>query len=153
MSARRKDFKHGKSKFVMLNHWLLDSLAWKSLGVGPRALYMELKRKFNGSNNGDVFLSQRDAAKALNCDKDTAGRYFAQLVSVGFICKTQNGYLGPSGRGLAAKWALTEEPVGSQLPTKDFMRKPVGIQNPVPEMGTPRRKNGDTSISSRHPFN
>lgn len=32
---------------------------------GPRALYPELKRRFNGGNNGGLFLSHREAAYPL----------------------------------------------------------------------------------------
>lgn len=38
----------------------------KTLKPGPRALYAELKRRYNGSNNGRIFLSHRDAANALH---------------------------------------------------------------------------------------
>lgn len=42
------------------------SFAWRSLKPGPRALYIELRRCYNGINNGAIILSHRDAAKALN---------------------------------------------------------------------------------------
>ncbi|WP_419267661.1 hypothetical protein [Paracoccus sp. T5] len=35
-----------------------------SLPSGPRALYVELARRFTGSNNGALYLSQRDAEGA-----------------------------------------------------------------------------------------
>ena len=35
-----------------------------ALKPGPRALYVELKRRYNGVNNGSIYLSHRDASKA-----------------------------------------------------------------------------------------
>ena len=46
---------------------------------GPRALYVELKRRFNGSNNGAIYLSHRDAAVALNVHRNTVGPMFREL--------------------------------------------------------------------------
>jgi hypothetical protein len=122
---RRKSlhYKRGRStpRFVMLPEWLQKSEAWATMRPGPRALYIELKRRYTGSNNGEIFLSQRDAAKALNVTKDTATGYFRDLAQRGFIAMTQGGHLGPSGIGQAAKWALQEEPLNGKPATKAFM--------------------------------
>jgi len=81
-----------------------------------------MKRRFNGFNNGAIFLSQRDAATALNIGRDTAEIYRAELVEKGFIVKMRGHCLGSSGIGQAAQWTLTEEPLNGQPATKDFMR-------------------------------
>ncbi|PCJ74702.1 MAG: hypothetical protein COA53_07855 [Rhodobacteraceae bacterium] len=118
----RKTFKRGSSsKFIQIDHWLYDSPAWQSLKPGPRALYLELKRKFNGHNNGAVFLSQRDAAKALNVGRDTIAAYYSELVLKAFIIQTMGHCLGPQGVGQATKWALTEYPFNEVPATKEFM--------------------------------
>jgi len=142
----RRNRKLGKSypPFVMLPEWLQRSEAWATMKPGPRALYLELKRRFFGSNNGDIFLSQRDAARALNVNKDTATAYFRELLERGFITMTQGGHLGPSGIGLASKWALQEEPLNGKSATKGFMSWREK-QNPVPKIRTPRPKNSGTS--------
>jgi hypothetical protein len=59
--------------FTRLPEWLQRSEAWATLKPGPRALYVELKRRFMGSNNGRIVLSHRDAAKALNVHRNTVG--------------------------------------------------------------------------------
>ena len=90
---------------------------------GPRALYVELKRRFNGSNNGRIFLSHRDAAKALNVHRNTVGPWFEELQERGFIHMTQGPHLGPSGIGLASVWALDEEQTADMKPArKGFTR-------------------------------
>jgi len=75
---------------------------------GPRALYVELKRRYTGSNNGAIFLSHRDAAKACNVHRNTVGGWFSTLEERGFIAKTSGHHLGPSGVGIAATWSLAE---------------------------------------------
>ena len=123
----RKTFKKGtQPRFTRLFDGFLKSEAWRSLPPGPRALYLELKQRFNGCNNGEIYLSHRDAAKALNVGRDTAGTYFKTLIDRGFIVVTQGHCLGPAGIGQSATYALTEEPIGNGAASKDFMRwKPL----------------------------
>ena len=116
----RNTFKRGKGKFIQFDHWVYDSAAWQTLKPGPRALYLEMKRRYNGFNNGEIFLSQRDAAKALNVGRDTVEKYRAELVAKGFIVKTKGHHLGVAGVGQSAHWALTEYSVGMAKPTYGF---------------------------------
>jgi DNA-binding transcriptional MocR family regulator len=99
------------SKFVKLDEELLASDAWAFLKPGPRVLYVELKRKFTGSNNGSIFMSQRDAAIALNVTKDTVTGYFKALEKVGLIQVTNEGKIGPSGIGTSPTWQIMELPM------------------------------------------
>lgn len=105
--------KRGTGRHVQLHEWLQASLAWRSLKPGPRALYIELKRRYNGNNNGEIILSHRDAAKALNVHRNTVGDYFRELEERGLTHATRGSCLGPAGIGEAAHWALDE------LPTQD----------------------------------
>ena len=90
---------------------------------GPRALYVELKRRFNGSNNGAIILSHRDAAKALNVNRNTVGKMFQILKERGFIRLAVAPHLGPSGIGQASVWVLEELPTQDGKPAgKAFMR-------------------------------
>ena len=133
-TAKRRVNKTGRSvgRFVMLPEWLQKSEAWASLKPGPCALYVELKRRFDGGNNGAIFLSHRDAAKALTVNKDTVARWFADLQERGFITMTQGGHLGPSGIGQAAKWALQEETQDGR-PPRQGLYVMAGKTEPRPE--------------------
>ena len=112
----------------------------------PRALYVELKRRFNGSNNGKIILSHRDAAKALNAHRNTVGAWFDELQERGFIRMTQGPHLGPAGIGLSSMWTLTEEPTADLKPArKDFMRWSEK-QNPRTKIVPPRHKKQDTPM-------
>lgn len=102
--------KRGAGRHVQLPEWLQASEAWATLPPGPRALYIELKRRFNGANNGKIILSHRDAAAALNVHRNTVGPWFKELEERGFIAMTHAPHLGPSGIGKASVWALGEMP-------------------------------------------
>ena len=120
-----KPYRHGKKRggrFVSLPEWLMASAAWQDLKPGPRALYVELKRRFNGGNNGEIFLSHRDAARALNMGREAVAGYFRALKAHGFIVETRGHSLGPSGIGQSATYALTEEALPGKPATKDFLR-------------------------------
>jgi hypothetical protein len=143
-----KQYKHHKKGgvcFVQLEEWLQRSEAWATMPPAPRALYIELKRRFNGSNNGEIYLSHRDAAKALNVHRNTVGPWFDVLKERGFISLSTPPHLGPSGIGKASKWRLEELPTPDGKPaTKSFMRWQK-IQNPRTKNRTPRHKKQDTS--------
>lgn len=115
--------KRGAGRHVQLPEYLQSTDAWARLKPGPRALYVELKRRYNGTNNGRLILSHRDAAKMLNVHRNTVGPWFVQLQEHGLIHMTVAPYLGPSGIGQAALWALQEFPtVDGKAAMKGFMQ-------------------------------
>ena len=103
-----KQKKKGAVRFVQLHEWFQKTTAWSTLPPGPRALYIELKRRHTGSNNGHIILSHREAAKLLHVHRNTVGPWFKELEARGFIVMTQAHYLGPSGVGQTSHWLLTE---------------------------------------------
>jgi hypothetical protein len=132
--------KKGVGRFVQLPEWVQASEAWATLKPAPRALYIELKRRYNGSNNGRIILSHRDAAKALGVHRNTVGPWFEALEERGFIRMTRAPHLGPSGVGQTSHWALEELPADDLKPaTKSFMSWPKK-QNPRTKNRTPRHK-------------
>ena len=125
-----KKGKKGAGRHVQLPEYLQATEAWRTLKPGPRALYIELKRRYNGRNNGRIILSQRDAAKAINVNRNTVGGYFAELEGRALITMTQAPYLGPSGVGLASIWALQELPTADGKPALKGFLKWSKKQNP-----------------------
>jgi DNA-binding transcriptional regulator YhcF (GntR family) len=112
--------------------WLLRSAAWLSLTAAERAVYVQLASRYNGSNNGKIAFSVRDAAKECRLSKDTAARAFKALESTGFVeIKTPGGFSRKVRH--AAEWLLTEfrDDVSGELPKKTFMRW-AKSQNTVP---------------------
>lgn len=86
-----------------------------------RCLEMELKALYNGSNNGELFLSVREAAKRLGIAHNTASKAFKELEDTGFIIPKHKGHFKQKIRH-ATSWILTEHEYNGQLATKDFMR-------------------------------
>lgn len=119
----RRFKRKGGRKFVMLDAYLLNSSAWNSLNVHAKVAYIELKRRYDGFNNGSIGLSCRELAATLNSSKDTAIRALDALAERGFIRKVR-----PSGFNIknrrATEWRLTEYrcDVSGELPEKEFMR-------------------------------
>jgi hypothetical protein len=72
-------------RFVSLPHWMLQSSAWRSLSPVARSVFIELATIYNGSNNGRIALSARDAPDRVRCSKNTAARAFAELTQKGFV--------------------------------------------------------------------
>jgi len=91
-----KPFKKGKrgaGRHVQLSEYLQATEAWDTLKPGPRSLYIELKRRYNGSNNGRIILSHREAAEATNSHRNTVGAWFTELERRGLIAMTQAPHL------------------------------------------------------------
>jgi hypothetical protein len=123
-------------RFVQLFHWEMDSPAYRDLGANARAIYIEIKRRYNGSNNGFIVYSVRQAADELKISKSTAARAFKELQLHGFIVAEQRGafHWKIDVTGLrhrpASEWRLTvyhsdrATGIESRYPTKEFMRWP-----------------------------
>ncbi|WP_348635098.1 helix-turn-helix domain-containing protein [Ruegeria sp. HKCCSP335] len=54
-------------------------------------LWLELHTRFNGSNNGKLFLSMNEAAEILGLGKATVQRAFEDLQDKGFLVLEQEG--------------------------------------------------------------
>lgn len=145
------------AKHVRLYWHELDSAAWRHASLGERCLYIELKYRFNGTNNGYISMSQREAAELLGCKPHTAGLYFTGLQDKGFIALAQDSAFNM--KRMAREWRLTEYPChkSNQQPTKDYRRwtPPFKSQcrsgaQAVPLNGTMRQTNGQDSAAQGH---
>lgn len=135
--------KRGAGRFVQLPEWVQASEAWASLSPGPRCLYIELKRRFTGSNNGRITLSHREAATLLNCHRNTVGPWFRELEERGFIRAIKRYCLGPSGVGQTTQWALEEIPTEQGQPAEKAFMRWSGNQKPRTKTRTPRHSEVD----------
>jgi hypothetical protein len=124
MSRRRRNKEH-VSRFVKLEHWLMNTEAWRSLDTVARCAYIELSRRYAGpgSNNGRIPYSLLEMAKALHVSKATAMRAMQRLQDVGFIVLMKRGGFNVKVRH-ATEWRLTEYmcDVTGALATKEFSR-------------------------------
>lgn len=104
-------------RFVALPYNLLESDAWKDLSPGATLVYIELKRRYNGSNNGDIPLSCREAGNVAHCGKGTVGKKFAELIDHGFI---KPAIKGRFHNRHASTWILTCQTHAGQSPSNEW---------------------------------
>ncbi len=92
MKKGKRDTRY--SSFVALPRKMIFGPEWKSLSPGARCLYINLKAKFNGANNGDIKLCYSELM-------DTAGfrspksisSAMQELEGAGWIRRTRYGGL------------------------------------------------------------
>ena len=84
----------------------------------------------DGSNNGRIPYSIREAATEFHVGKTTAGKALNSLEAHGFIIPVTKGAFSLKKKH-ATEWRLTEFPcdVTHELATKDFMRWQPSTQN------------------------
>jgi hypothetical protein len=95
-----------KDRYFQLHHYMLETDAWKALSTPARVVYVQIGSRYNGSNNGRLALSVRDAASECNVAPGTASRALKELVDLGFIQETRHGGLSRKTR-IASEWRLT----------------------------------------------
>ena len=103
----KKGRSKGGGQYMPISRHLATSDAWRSLSGPAVKVYVELRSRYNGGNNGDLSLSYSEAADLLALGKSTISRAFAELQEKGFIEKTAEGQW--YGRK-AATWMATDKP-------------------------------------------
>lgn len=105
---------------VRLYHDVLYSAAFRALSAAGRILLLELCGLYNGRNNGQIFLSVREAAKLMGMvDTGAASRAFRELIDHRLIVKTSTGAFSIKQRH-ASCWRLTFLPTEGSAATRDF---------------------------------
>ena len=113
------------SRFVMLEHFVLESHAWRSLSLAARATFIEIAQRYSPGNNGRLAMSGRMLAEALHISRQTGIRALNQLEERGFIeLAKPSGFNMKSGRGRASEWRLTIHKcdVTGEKPSRSFLR-------------------------------
>lgn len=164
-------------KYTPFYEWLLKSPAWCSLDAYAQTVYLHLRRRYNGKNNGAITASVRELAQNVNCSNRPIIKALRDLQDRGFIVAIQKGSfnwktrIDGQSKNRASVWLLTElpqdEPIREITPRKDFMRwKPknleaqekstVSRQHPYGCTRTPIKKNmgavEQSMVSQEHPF-
>lgn len=117
----RKANVKGRSKksgqFFALHYVMARSYAYRSLSGNAMKVFIELRCRYNGSNNGKLSLSLREAAKLLGMSQSSAKRSFDELIEKGFIERKKEGHW--YGRK-AAEYAVTDAKLDGQPPTNKW---------------------------------
>jgi hypothetical protein len=96
-------------RHVRLYHYFMKTEAWQSLGALERAIYVEIASRYagDGSNNGRIGYSVREAAATFKVGKSSAARALVILQDRGFIVVRQKGAFSLKVRH-STEWRLTE---------------------------------------------
>lgn len=117
-TGRRKN----GGRFILVDHVLFDSPAYRSLSCTARALLYEMNRFYNGSNNGEIFMSQRMAAERLGLKTHrTAAKALRELEDRSFIRTRVKGSFTRKTLH-ASTFVLTNQELNGQPASRDFMR-------------------------------
>lgn len=88
-TGRDEDRVGSDDRFMRFPRWLWHSPSVSAASPASRALVIELLSMFNGTNNGSLFLSVRDATDRLGAsDFRVALNAFEELQQLGLIRKT-----------------------------------------------------------------
>jgi len=113
----------GRSKgvpHVRLDKSVFHSPAYRACSLAERAMLFEVIELHNGSNNGSLWLSVRDAAKRLGVsDPNTARRALRGLCEKGLLAVSTPGYFTVKTRH-ATCYRLTFLAANGQGPTGDY---------------------------------
>lgn len=145
----------GGAHHARFYRWELESIAFRWLSVAARALLLELKALYTGSNNGTLFLSVREAARRLGVGKNQAAAAFGELQERGFIRPSIVGAFSlkhEARRGNATSWILTEFPIGDAkgAGSRDFMRwQPSPEQQRARELQRVARSQNHSTVPYR----
>lgn len=92
-------------------YWeLLDSVAWRALSWADRGLYVAMRRKLQGSNNGNIEATLGMLRHAGFTSSATLSKCLRALATAGFIAKTRQGGVA-YGQRVCSLYRFTDEPV------------------------------------------
>ena len=96
MSKSGRDaYRRGRGKaeeqYFGLSYPMARSLAFRSLSGPALKVFIEIRTRFHGGNNGDLSLSLDEASELLGIGKGTAQRAFAELEKKGFLRLMRRG--------------------------------------------------------------
>ena len=126
MSRRRKGRRidatgrsKGEGQYFVIPYSMAHSTAFRSLSGPALRIFIEIRCRFNGGNNGHLSLSWNDGADKLSISKTTVGRAFKELEAKGFLKLRKRGHW--YGR-LAAEYIVTDCQYDGNPPTRDWER-------------------------------
>lgn len=105
--------------FVKLDYGLLNTEAWQHLTPRACKLYIAVRIRCNGMNNGTISYSIGEAIELLKCSPNTACGAFDELMDKGFLkCARSSTFTLKTKE--ARLWTITVEKIGDKPPTRDF---------------------------------
>ena len=108
-----------RERFVSLPFQLLDSLAWQYSTNADKAVFISVKRRFNGKNNGEISLSVRQIVAENKISINTASASLKHLQQKGLISLMKYGYFGSH---MASTWKLNTDKNPGYSPSNEWKK-------------------------------
>ena len=132
-------------RHIRLYHSITGTDAWRACSGNAIKVLVALVRLDDGTKNGQIFFSDRQAAKETGLSRNTCIRAFAELVEKGFLRAVEKGHFDRKVRH-ATVWRYTWQAApGIGGPTRDFEQwRPVS-EKPRAQILTRTGANSDKS--------
>ena len=104
--------RNANQPFIKLHRGVTQSSAWLSLSCASRSLLLQIWEKHNGSNNGRISYSHRQARGDLHCGNTRVAKSFLELQEQGFLIERRKGSFTQKTDGggrRATEWEITTE--------------------------------------------
>lgn len=132
----------GGGQYLPISYKMAQTKAFRSLTGTTLKVWIELRTRYNGHNNGLVSLSLREAADLLGMSQTTAQRALIELEEKGLVKRrTRGSWYGRK----AAEFILTDCAYDGHEPTRDWQR-----WRPKNKTSVPRRNANRSSGSSEY---
>lgn len=118
----------GRNKYeahIRLHRGVTNSEAWKTLSCEATRLLLLIWARHNGTNNGSIAYSHRQARANLRVGFRKVKAAFEELQEKGFlVCRSKGSfdYKVAAGEGRASEWEITEEPCDGERAKKSYKK-------------------------------
>ena len=136
--------RNDSEQYLSIPYSMAHTPAFRSLGGAALKVWVELRSRYNGYNNGDLSLSLDEGARLLFIAKATVQRAFIELETKGFIKMIKRGQW--YGR-MATTWAITDRSYQGHLATRDWKN----WRPDPPKKKTGSRFSSDTYLTDDEP--
>lgn len=110
MAGRNKIPADPRGGHVRLYWEIADSVAWRALSWAERGLWLAMRRKLLGSNNGNIEASLGALRHAGFTSSATLAKGLRALMTAGLIAKTRQGGVA-YGQKVCSLYRFNDEPV------------------------------------------
>ncbi len=127
----------GGGQWIELPYGMIHHDSFRALSGPAVKVWLELRSRYNGGNNGRLTLSYREAADLLGMGKTTAQRTFAELESADFIeLATEGDWYGRK----AHEWRATDIPHDGKHATRDWQHPKAALSGESEKQNTVLRR-------------